>query len=641
MTFRESIACSLQKRVGNLWQRDELSDFTVVVENTPFKCHRFILGACSGFFHGLLNSQMKEQIESRATLIGMTANTFEIVINTLYTGIDGLSNDNVLDVWSATELLEIDYLIEECQKFVMEHISVENCFRFLDHAALYAAQNVVDHSLDFISRHFAKVSNGDSLLHLSCDHFYKIVTHDYLAVDGEELVLDAILKWVEYTPRSEENASEETGNATEGVNNIDDEQCGNDSSTNSLSNSGNLENVRNDKRLQTNGIATGETNNYPHRMEAREKADALAFVAAERNNVSNDVHNDESKIGNRKQHLLQLLSACRLFTIKPDCLDSVMQNHASLFVATGAHILMHEALMYTLNASRRHDAWPESAVHRASSFRKHVMVFVSNDKIMTYNLNTCRPAQFVLLPDNCQSSSITIFNNTLYLLSNNVYRGGVKQFYMLSKERTWVLVSSIQQVNIIMLLPHGNNIYYCCLYDRSYNYTESDYQLRRVCRVHGHDSVWSNCGKLNHLGNCLVRFQKYVLVFLTENNVITAQCYNTETQQTQSCATSMDGTSQDMTSFRHKEDVYLIQRNGSMWKAFSTDNVPVDFELVSKLWDFDCSLKGCMLYREKLFIFCGNEPSTITLTSLPGIFVNLEIINIDSTTPCLPMVLDG
>ncbi|BFZ21300.1 hypothetical protein BsWGS_24339 [Bradybaena similaris] len=643
MTFRESLACSLQKRVGNLWKRDEFSDFTVVVENTSFKCHRFILSACSGFFHGLLNSQMKEQLESRATLVGMTANTFETVINTLYTGIDGLSNDNVLDVWSATELLEIDYLIEECQKFVKEKISVENCFRFLDHAALYAAHNVVDHSLDFISRHFAKVINGDSILHLSCDHFYKIVTHDYLPVDGEEVVLDVILKWVEYTPRCEEKTSEEIGNATEDVNDTDDEQRDHDSSANSLFNSGNLEDVCDDKTLQTNGITTAETNNFLQSMDIKQKAPAV--VAVERNNIHLDVHNDESNLGNRKQHLLQLLSACRLFTLKPDYLDSVIQNHGRLFVDTGAHTLMQEALMYTLNASRRHEAWPEAAVHRASSFSKHVMVFVSNGKIMAYNLNTGRCAEFVKLPEikfaKSSNFTITMFNNILFLLVNNVHGSQIKQFYMLSKERKFVLVNSIEKEHEIMLLPHGNYVYYSCLYNDDYDYEDVDCEVRRVSCVHGHDSMWSICGNLKHFGNCLVRFHKYVLVFLTPNEAITAQCYNTETKQTHNCEISMDGTSKDMTSFRHKEVVYLIQRNGSMWKVFSTEKNPVDFELVSKLWDFDCSLKGCVLYQEKLFIFCDNKPSTPTLTSLPGIFANLEIINIETKTPCLPMVLDG
>ncbi|BFZ21297.1 hypothetical protein BsWGS_24336 [Bradybaena similaris] len=501
MNFSKSLACSLQKRIGNLWKRDEFSDFTVVVENTPFKCHRFILSACSGFFHGLLNSQMKEQLESRTTLVGMTANTFEIVINTLYTGKDGLSNDNVLDVWSAAEFLEIDYLIKHCHTFVWEHISVENCFRFLDHAYLFAAQNVVEHSLKFIFSNFDKVSDKDSLLHLSIDHFYKIVTHDDLVVDGEEQVLNSILKWVEYTPRWEQKTSEETGNATEDVNDRDDEQCDHDFSTNSLYNSGTLQNARDDKTLHTNGITTGETNNHPESMEARKKVDTPVVVAVEHNNVSNNIDNDASNIENRKQHLLQLLSACRLFTIKPDYLDSVIQNHSRLFVDTGTDTLMQAALMYTLNASRRHDTWPEAAVHRDFSFSKHVMVFADNDKIVAFYLNKGRFVQFVKLPesafDKSRNVTITLFNNILYLLVDNVHGCKVKQFYMLSKDKKFVLVNIIKQEHEIMLLPHGNYIYYSCLYDDDYK--DIDCELYRISCEPELDSVWSKCGKLDIL----------------------------------------------------------------------------------------------------------------------------------------------
>ncbi|BFZ21298.1 hypothetical protein BsWGS_24337 [Bradybaena similaris] len=641
MTLRESLACGLQKSVGSLWKGDDYSDFTVVVEGIPFKCHRFILSACSGFFQGLFKSQMKELLENHATLEGMTVSTFEMIINALYTGTHGLNNDNVLDVWSATEFLQINYLTEECQKFVMENISVDTCFRFLDHATLYTAQNVIDHSLDYISRQFNNVTDEANLLRLPFEYFCKVIAHDYLAIDCEEVAMDMVLKWVSYDPQSAQGASLDSGSDVDDVNDTDDEQCNKDSSTNSLSNSGNLENICDDNTHQTNGITTGEMINYLQGMDTRKKVGSPAVVAVQRNNVSNNVYNDKSNFENRKQHLLQLLSACRLFTIKPDYLDSVIQNHIRLFVDTGAHALVHGALMYTLNASRRHDAWPEAAVHRASSFSKHAMVFVGNDKIMAYYLNTGCCAEFFKLPPSITSSNvaITVFNNILYLL-NNDFGSAQKHLYLLSQQKTWVLIRSTNQTHRFMLLPHGNYIY-CCFYDQYGQYRDGNYTMFHSSCVHGHDSVWSNCGKLDHLGNCLVRFQKYVLVFLTRDKVIAAQCYNTETQQTHYCEISMDGTSEDMTSFSHKENVYLIQRNGSLWKVFSTDTTPVDFELVSKLWDFDCTLKGCVLYREKLFIFCGDKPSTLTLTSLPGVFANLEIINIDSKTPCLPMVLDG
>ncbi|BFZ21302.1 hypothetical protein BsWGS_24341 [Bradybaena similaris] len=211
MPFKESLACGLQKRLGNLWKGDDDSDFTVVIEGVSFKCHRFILKACSGFLQGMFKSQMQERLENRASLVGMSASTFDVIISAIYKGIDGLNNDNVLDVWSATELLQIDYLIEECQDFVTRNIAVDSCFRFYNHATMYAAHGVVDHSLDFISRHFNDIIDKDNLLHLPFDSFYKVIANDNLKTNYEDPVLATIFNWVAYTPQSAQSASLDSG----------------------------------------------------------------------------------------------------------------------------------------------------------------------------------------------------------------------------------------------------------------------------------------------------------------------------------------------------------------------------------------------------------------------------------------------
>ncbi|BFZ21295.1 hypothetical protein BsWGS_24334 [Bradybaena similaris] len=606
MTFRKSLACGLQKSVGSLWKEDDYSDFTVVVEGTSFKCHRFILSACSGFFRGLFKSQMKELLESRASLEGMTVKTFETIINALYTGTDRLNNDNVLDLWSAAEFLQINYLTKECHTFVMKNISVDSCFRFLDHATLYAAQNVIDHSLDFISRQFKNVTDKDNILRLPFEHFYKVIAHDYLAIDCEELAVDMVLKWVKYDPQSTQGASLDSANNTEGIDDAHDEQSDNDSSTNSLSNSGNQENIDADQTMLSR--------------------DKKTIMPVKHNTVSKDYNNDR-KQENRKHHLAQLLSACRLFTIKAGYLGNVMKTHIDLLVDTGAYTLLHEALMYNVDVGQRHDTWPKAAVHRASSSSKHVMVFECKNIIMAYDLNTGSCTEFAKVPREVKYCAITIFDNNLYLLCRLT-----NELYMRSKQNIWEKITKRGvAVGPMLLLPHGNNIY------NLYSYQDNT-SLYRLCCAQGHSSIWSLCEKLDTNPNCLIRFHKYILL-ISMQNVITVQCYNTETQKIHTCTASMDGTSENMTSFRNGEDVYLIQRNGSLWKVFSRDETPLDFELVSKLWDFDCNLKGCVLYRKKLFIFCDDNQSKPMLTKLPGIFAKLVIVKVDSKTPCLPMII--
>ncbi|CAG5128958.1 unnamed protein product [Candidula unifasciata] len=640
MSFRESLACGLQKCVGNLWKGDDYSDFIVIVENTSFKCHRFILSACSGFFQGLFKSPMKEQTEGCAKLEGMTSSTFDIIINAVYKGIDGLSIDNVLGVWAASEMLQIGYLIQQCHMFVMENISVDNYFLYFKHAKLYSAEDVVDHCLNFMSRNFKQFKDEDNLLHLPFDQFYKVIADDDLAADHEEIVVDTILNWVKYAPPSRQTTSLNTGNNTVGISFTNAEHPDGDFSSNSLSNNGNNDDT-DDQTIVTCDVTSENMQACSQMTVTRDSIDSSAVIPVHYKNVSKCLGTDVTERENRKQYLVQLLSACRLFTIKSGFFDNVMKNDVRLLVDTRAYALMHEALMYTLDVSRRHDAWPDAAVYRASSSFKHVMVFLSGDKIVSYVLDTGKVAELAELPQECKSCSsfaIVIFDSILHLLcSNSICQNS--ELYMLAKEKTWVKVNSINENRFVILLPHGNNIYCCCLDDSCFHRRVVKSMLYRFCCVHGHTSDWSQCGELHGCVNCLLRFHKYILVFSTKNNVTAVEYYNTETEEIHSCETSMSGTSQDMVSFNHKEDVYILQRNGSLWKLFNTDTTPVDFELVSKLWDFDCSLKGCVLYKQILFIFCNNKQFELTLTSLPGIFKSIQTISIDSKTPCLPMTL--
>ncbi|CAG5126328.1 unnamed protein product [Candidula unifasciata] len=575
MAFTESLACGLQKSIGSFCAGDDFSDFTVVVEGTHFRCHKVILSASTGFFLGLLRSRMKECQEGFVKLDRITKNTFEIVLNSIYKGIDGLNKDTVLDVWSATELLQIDYMIEECKKFVINNISVDSCLAYLNHAIIYSAQNVIDHSMNFIIKNFKQVRNQETFLQLPFDYLYKIIESDCLETDSEDAVLETILAWVNYEPSSQPYKPGK-----------DPTNC--------------------------------------------DKPDTTPVYNKERG---------------RKNYFEKLLSACRYLLVNSACLQKVMKKHVELLLKTGTYNLVLKALVYTLSVDQHHDSWPDAAVHRSSSSSKHVMVFLSDDKVMAYSLSTGHTHTFMKVPNDflkeLHKANIIVSGNILYLhyeaKDTDKETETVRKLSMITKQKNWLSINRTITRNSKMLVAHGS-----CLYELYTHANDDRNCLRRYICAYGNTRDWSTCFTSQIIGDCLTGFQEYIVVFRTEDNVVKACCYNTETEKIHASTTSMDGTSKSMVSFRHGKDIYLLQTNGSLWKLFSTDTSPVDFELVSKLWDFDCSPKGCVLYRKKLFIFCGEIPqmdSSSPLTSVPEIFDNIQMIKINSRTTCLPMIM--
>ncbi|KAK0048947.1 kelch-like protein 40 [Biomphalaria pfeifferi] len=126
MGMKQKVACSIVQSLSDFWKCEELQDFTVTLDTTKFECHRFLLAACSGFFRGLFRSGMKETELKCVTVENISSETFELILETLYTANDVLTNDNVIDIWEAAHQLQIYFLITECEEFAIATLSLDN-----------------------------------------------------------------------------------------------------------------------------------------------------------------------------------------------------------------------------------------------------------------------------------------------------------------------------------------------------------------------------------------------------------------------------------------------------------------------------------------------------------------------------------
>ncbi|CAL1532492.1 unnamed protein product, partial [Lymnaea stagnalis] len=195
---KSSIACGLQACLGQQWTKDDYSDFTVVVDDQEFQCHKFILGACSTFLNGLMRSDMIENNQHRVVLTNVSKETFTVILNGIYKGEDGLTVDNVIQVWNATHLLDIAFLIEECEEFVMKNITLSNYGDFYCISHSLNSEKVLKSVQRFMMDNFEDFQKSTSFYKLSFEEFLVMVDDHFLQIKSEDIVVDAILNWVKY-----------------------------------------------------------------------------------------------------------------------------------------------------------------------------------------------------------------------------------------------------------------------------------------------------------------------------------------------------------------------------------------------------------------------------------------------------------
>ncbi|CAL1548669.1 unnamed protein product, partial [Lymnaea stagnalis] len=181
----------------SLWEQQDFLDYEVKVEDETFKCHRLILATCSPFFNALFRSNWKETTDKVTTLNDMSSATFKLILTAIYTGSDVLTDENVVDVWKAAHMLQIDFMIKHCEKKIVQGLTLDNFKMMYALAKLLESKPVVNGVVELIIRNFDSVRHSKTFWLLSPDEMLTVVKSNEIVVFSVDNVLDAILKWVD------------------------------------------------------------------------------------------------------------------------------------------------------------------------------------------------------------------------------------------------------------------------------------------------------------------------------------------------------------------------------------------------------------------------------------------------------------
>ncbi|XP_059147575.1 kelch-like protein 24a [Physella acuta] len=174
--------------------RERFTDLTVVVQDVKFRCHRFILSACSKFFEALLRTDMKETGEGSVALGGMEPATFSRILDVLYAGANILTTENMFVVWHAVNQLQIDFLIKACEEFVINNMTSSNCWTVYNEATKLDSAKVLGDVRRYLAVNLPDVIVGDNFICLSLNDMIGILKHQPRSVCTDFSVF-CLLRW--------------------------------------------------------------------------------------------------------------------------------------------------------------------------------------------------------------------------------------------------------------------------------------------------------------------------------------------------------------------------------------------------------------------------------------------------------------
>ncbi|XP_076817189.1 kelch-like protein 26 [Clavelina lepadiformis] len=122
------------KRLHKRLQQDhktnkEFCDFIIRCEDSEFHVHKCVVGLFSDFFKTMFASDMKEKYENETKISVVSAETMRIVIEFLYDDDVKVNRENVYNLLSAADFLQISVIKEACRDYLESNFSCETVLK--------------------------------------------------------------------------------------------------------------------------------------------------------------------------------------------------------------------------------------------------------------------------------------------------------------------------------------------------------------------------------------------------------------------------------------------------------------------------------------------------------------------------------
>ena len=186
--------------------RDEgfFSDVTIVAGNERIPADRLMLSCYSTYFEGMFKLQIRERYENIIEIKTIDGRELRTLIDFIYTGSIDIDEQNVMNLLSGAEYLQLHEVKEFCFEFLRSHITVDNSLGILKTANLYRNESLNQEMLQYISINLDKVLQTDDFKQLSNEELISCISKLDRSQVNESLVFEAIVEWCNYDEEARE-----------------------------------------------------------------------------------------------------------------------------------------------------------------------------------------------------------------------------------------------------------------------------------------------------------------------------------------------------------------------------------------------------------------------------------------------------
>ncbi|XP_037898880.1 kelch-like protein 5 [Glossina fuscipes] len=174
-------------------------DFSLNVDGEVIHVHKLVLAIASPYFAAIFEDDMKEKTKTFLKLNDADLIAVKALVKYIYSGMIILTKDNVEQLLRTSDLFQIEWVKQQCIRFLKQSLSSTNCFRIRKFADMQSCKELYDFSHKYIIEHFNDLLEQDDLLLLPFEQIRELIKDEQPRSDIEN-AYKVSMNWIKHDP---------------------------------------------------------------------------------------------------------------------------------------------------------------------------------------------------------------------------------------------------------------------------------------------------------------------------------------------------------------------------------------------------------------------------------------------------------
>ncbi|KAM3940866.1 kelch-like protein 23 [Leptodactylus fuscus] len=194
----------------SLSEMEAVNEVILEVDRKFFHVDKSLLAAESSYFQIMFFGAFKESTLHQIHLKGVNKECFQTLLDFIKNGNMELNQGNVTDLLETADFLDLRQAKQFCIAFLIHELKVSNCLGIMSYAQQYGYIDLYESAVNVAVTHLSELMNDreDEFSQLDKETLEVLLQNEDLYVSSEDLVFEAIMKWVMMDTIREKNFGE-------------------------------------------------------------------------------------------------------------------------------------------------------------------------------------------------------------------------------------------------------------------------------------------------------------------------------------------------------------------------------------------------------------------------------------------------